>query len=467
LLLLVVALPLVFIPSEGDAYALPKAVVLRGVGLLGAMLFIAHVVVGGSLRWSPSRWIDIALACFVALFVLASITSVDRAQSFVGEPFQFQGTVTTLVYVGAFLAARLSMSTVAGFRSLLVALAATGALVSLYGVVQSLGIDPFWPGRPDPRIISTLGQANDLAAYLDLVLVAVVALAALVSQRRRALLAIVAVMSVVALALTYSRGGYLGALPALGALLLVRPGLPMPRRVSAAPMLVGAVVVAVLALPIAATFGPKIVDRIAAIGDTSESSARFHQDVWRVGIQIAIDHPWLGTGPETFPVVFRPYLSEVLPPDRAERLGRFRLESPHNELIGIAAEEGLPALVAYLAFLGGCAALAIRRVRATSGTWRTIGIAVLATLATHLITTTFKTPDTTTSAIFWILLGSGIGAIEADTRVADTASPAPAAASPGRALCCRGWILPVVARREPCASSSPTTPRSSAKASPG
>jgi O-antigen ligase len=421
LLLLVVALPLVFIPSEGDAYALPKAVVLRGVGLLGAVLFIAHVVAGGSLHWSPSRWIDLALACFVALFVLASITSVDRAQSFVGEPFQFQGTVTTLVYVGAFLAARLSLATVAGFRRLLIVLAATGALVSLYGLVQSLGIDPFWPGRPDPRIISTLGQANDLAAYLDLVLVAVVALAAMVSQRQRALLGTVAVLATVALALTYSRGGYLGALPALGALLLVRPGLPMPRRVSGAPILAGAVVVAVLALPIAATFGPRIVDRVVAIGDTNESSAQFHQDAWHVGVQIAIDHPWLGTGPETFPVVFRPYLSEVLPPDRAERLGRFRLESPHNELIGIAAEEGLPALVAYLAFLGGCAALAIRRMRAASGASRTVAIAVLAILATHLITTAFKTPDTTTSAIFWILLGSGIGAIEADTRVADTA----------------------------------------------
>jgi O-antigen ligase len=185
--------------------------------------------------------------------------------------------------------------------------------------------------------------------------------------------------------------------------------------------LAGAVVAVALTLPIAATFGPKIVDRVAAIGDTNESSARFHQDVWRVGVQIAIDHPWLGTGPETFPVVFRPYLSEVLPPDRAERLGRFRLESPHNELIGIAAEEGLPALVAYLAFLGGCAALAIRRMRAASGASRTVAIAVLAILATHLITTAFKTPDTTTSAIFWILLGSGIGAIEADTRVADTA----------------------------------------------
>ena len=420
MLLLVVALPLVFIPSEGDAYALPKAVVLRGVGLLGSVLFIANVVAGGSLRWSPSRWIDIALVCFIALFVLASITSVDRAQSFVGEPYQFQGTVTTLVYVGAFLAARLSLATVAGFRRLLIVLAATGSLVAVYGLVQSLGIDPFWPGRPDPRIISTLGQANDLAAYLDLVLVAVVALAALVSQRQRALLAIVAVIAAVALALTYSRGGYLGALPALGVLLLVRPGLPTPPRVSGVPILAGAVVVAALALPIAATFGPRIVDRVTAIGDTNESSARFHQDAWRLGIQIAIDHPWLGTGPETFPVVFRPYLSD-LPPDRAERLGRFRLESPHNELIGIAAEEGLPAVVAYVAFLGACAALAVRRLRAATGPSRTIAIAVLAILATHLITTAFKTPDTTTSAIFWILLGSGIGAIEADTQMADPA----------------------------------------------
>ena len=166
-----------------------------------------------------------------------------------------------------------------------------------------------------------------------------------------------------------------------------------------------------IALPPARAIVERVADRAAATFDAGEGSVRFHLDLWRVGSRIALDHPWIGTGPETFPVVFRPYLDQVLPPDRAAILGRFRLESPHNELVGIAAEMGLPALIAYLAFLTACAVACVRRIRGADGTPRTIALVVLATLAAHVVTNFFMTPEVTTSELFWIVTGAGLAAM--------------------------------------------------------
>ena len=155
------------------------------------------------------------------------------------------------------------------------------------------------------------------------------------------------------------------------------------------------------------------MNRAVATFDLGESSARFHLDQWRVGSQIALEHPLLGTGPETFPLVFRPYLDQVLPAGRAELLGRFRLESPHNQLIGIAAELGLPALAAYLIFLAACVSACIRRARSGDDASRSIALVLLAALASNFVVYFFKTPDVTTSEVLWITLGAGLAAMGA------------------------------------------------------
>jgi O-antigen ligase len=408
----VVVLPLLFDPSLDDGYALPKVSFLRVLGLVAATLFLAYVVGRGPLARGADPSIDLPLACFVGLLLAATVASIDPVQSFTGEPYQYQGLVTVLLYVGSFYVARLSLGDSPGFRMILIATFCTGAVVSVYGIAQTLGFDPFWSGPPEDRLISSVGQANDVAAYLDLVVIAGLGLWRAAGRASRIGLGAVVVVSLMALALTFSRGGYIGLAVALAVLLVPHLHAP-PRRWVVAMMLTlaaGALAVA-LALPSARAMAERIVDRAVATTDLGEGSIRFHLDQWRVGTQIALDHPLLGTGPETFPLVFRPYVDQVLPPDRAEILGRFRLESPHNEFIGIAAEMGLPALVAYVVFLMACARACIRQVRAAAGTSNSIALVVLATLASHIATNFFKTPDVTTSEISWITIGAGLAAM--------------------------------------------------------
>jgi O-antigen ligase len=278
-----------------------------------------------------------------------------------------------------------------------------------------------------------VGQANNLAAYLDLVVVAAIGLWPTAERRSRFALGAVVLLSVLALALTLSRGGYLGLVAALGVLFVASRHAWPSRRVGAVGLATAAVILAVaLALPPTRAIVERVADRALATADAGEGSIRFHLDQWRIGAQIAIDHPLLGTGPETFPLVFRPYLDQLLPPDRAELLGRFRLESPHNELIGIAAEMGLPALAAYLAFLLACAIACIRRVRAADGASRTIALVVLATFTVHVVTNFFMTPETVTSELFWITMGVGLAAMATAAEDGETGPKAGSVRSVGR-----------------------------------
>ncbi len=407
-----IVLPLVSDPYLDDGYAGLKVSALRVIGLLGAVAFLGYTVGGGSLARGATPRIDLPLAVFAGLLVAASIASVDPGQSLVGEPYQYQGLMTVLLYIGSFYVARLSLGDPGGFRKVLIATVATGAVVSTYGIAQWFGFDPFWSGPPDERIISSVGQPNDLAGYLILVVIAAFGLWPAAGRPLRMGLTAVVVLAMVAVALTFSRGGYIGLAVGLGILLLPRLHAPAKRSVGAiAVAIVGGMLVVALAIPLVRTTAESVVDRAVATFDLGESSARFHLDQWRVGSQIALEHPLLGTGPETFPLVFRPYLDQVLPADRAELLGRFRLESPHNQLIGIAAELGLPALTAFVIFLAACVRACARRARVGDGTSRSIALVVLAALASNFMVYFFKTPDVTTSEVLWITIGAGLSAM--------------------------------------------------------
>jgi O-antigen ligase len=167
-----------------------------------------------------------------------------------------------------------------------------------------------------------------------------------------------------------------------------------------------------LAVPAGPTILTRVVDRALTSADVEEGSIHRHLDLWRLGVEIAVDHPFLGTGPETFPIVYRPYL-DVLPHDRAVRLARLRAESPHHEFLGLAAEAGFPAMLAFATFLCAMAAVALaatRRSVTTKDGW--IALVVLSALAVHVVTTFFMTPETVTSALFWVIAGAGLAAIE-------------------------------------------------------
>jgi O-antigen ligase len=399
----------VFTTALSDAFALPKTatmlvltvLLLPGLLLLG--LRRGALSVGG---WSVAT---IVLAVYLILTVAATVHSADSIQSLIGERLQYQGLLATLAYVVAFVAARAVLVSEERIRALALAVVVAATIASLYGLVQQVRLDPIWHVLDRGRIFSTLGQANALAAYLVLALPLAVAvgLASNGRVRRLALLA-AAVLIAIAIAFTLSRGGYLGALVAMGALgaFLVRRSMLTPRRAR----LVAACAVIVVGMvslvpPVTASFN-QVVQRASKTIDLAEGSASSHLDLWAVGIRMATDYPVLGMGPEMYPVLFPQYRNRVLSPARAAVMARFRPESPHNVPIAIAAGAGLPALLAYLAIVMSALVAGWRRLRiGQSLTERLLIAALLAAALGHLTTDLFMTGEVAGSWTFWILLG--------------------------------------------------------------
>ena len=156
--------------------------------------------------------------------------------------------------------------------------------------------------------------------------------------------------------------------------------------------------------------------QLGRLASARDASTQFHLDAWRVAAEIAKDHPVLGTGPETFPDVLPRYTHDVLPAERASELDAFRVESPHNVYLGIAAGSGLPALIAYLVAIGGFVVVTLRTLRVATREVRIVVVAVLGALAGHLATDAFMSPEVTSAWLAWILLGGSLGMIACEMR---------------------------------------------------
>jgi len=415
-----IAVPAIFSISQPDVFALPKTILtLALAGLLAGLLTVREIA-SGPRPWPPYPVLTAALVVFVGWNLLAFWFAIDRQQALFGERLQFQGLASILAYVVFLIAAWI---TVRGPRrqSLLLASVAAGAsLVATYALVQRAGLDPIWLTLPHDRVFSTIGQANALAAYLVLVVPLILSLAA--GRRLAAKVAVVSVvaLAVVALAFTLSRGGYLGLAAAaivLGVLAWPkRKSLMAPHWLRLVPLAGVVVLVLVLSVPGIQAVAQRFAARALLTADLSEGSIKNHLDLWNVGIAIAADHPIVGTGQDTYVLLFGGYRDRVLSPERAVVMMVFRPESPHNVYLATAAGAGLPALAAYVAIVAAVVGRILGALRRTVDprAWL-VGAALLSAIVGHLVTDAFMTAETAGSVLFWTVLGMG-AALAANSR---------------------------------------------------
>lgn len=417
LLVSCVVVPCLFSTRLDAVFVVPKLAALWTLLALGLVVVAGAALLSRAGPRAPLRLlpVDVAIAAFLVLEVAAWCFSTDRRQSLYGERLQYQGLLTAFLYVGFLYLARLSLTDRRGLRLLAVAITIGGTLVAGYALLQKAGLDPVWDGYlPMGRVFSSIGQPNALAAYL--VLVIPIAATLLDTGRRAARIALSLALAgmVLALFLTLSRGGYLGFLVTLPILAL---GVRDRLRTSARRLALGLAAALCAGLAIVALVQPtraaveRSWDRVTSSDDVgAEASLRFHLDAWNVAARIAADHPVLGTGQETFPDVFPRYSHAVLPPDRASALDAYRVESPHNVYLAIAAGSGFAALLAYIGIVAGFAVAVARAARrATERGLRLALVAILAACAGHLVTDAFMTADVTGTWLFWMLMGAGLG----------------------------------------------------------
>ncbi len=171
-----------------------------------------------------------------------------------------------------------------------------------------------------------------------------------------------------ALAITLSRGAWIGAAAGLIALFL----LSWRRRLW--PVILSAVVAIVLSLALFGGEGAVLRKKVVSIVNPTRNKARLF--LARSALAIAADHPLIGSGLNTF-VLVHPHPSVANDPYALKRRQRVQ-PFAHNVLLNMAAEGGLLGLGSFVALLiRGCAA-GWRWHRAVSGADRALSAAALA-----------------------------------------------------------------------------------------
>lgn len=228
----------------------------------------------------------------------------------------------------------------------LVALAVVGVAMAAY----QRFVDPKWMmlGRTQAeqfwtRSAGMFGIPNSLAAVIELVLpLGLVWFGSRsVSVAAKIFCGWLTLLFILGLVLTGSRGGWIGAAVAL-ALWPALTSRTVRRGLFGAAGVVAAVVVGFAALYL---FSDKARERIAPMLSGDFESSR--PLMWRASVQMAADHPWLGTGAGSYNFVYEGYRS---PKDQ------YQPDWTHNDYLNTLSDYGG---VGFLLWSGAGAALTI------------------------------------------------------------------------------------------------------------
>jgi putative inorganic carbon (HCO3(-)) transporter len=403
-------LPLVFSPLTYISFEPLKLALLRILSVLIAAAIILKYANGEPIYTARSR-LALPIVSFSLLLVLSTAFSLNLHTSVWGELYRYEGLVTNLNYFFLFFVGFTFVRSEERIRGLLRIWLLSATLIAVYGLLQHFGVE-FFPWDTSSmdvsRSFSTLGNASFLGAYLALTIPLGLALAALTKDapgkkgRGTWFLPLLAsLVLIAALVFTYSRsaiGGFFVAVVVTSMLLIFSD--KKNRRlylIWAASLFVVIVLIAGLS---ALGTGKSMFGNWRL---TSGGSVSTRILLWKGAIDAIKERPLLGSGPDSFKLVFPSFrpetwfaaVREIASPDKA-----------HNESLQTAVGSGLLGLVAYLWLIIGYFVLTVRALLRSSNRRRKIVLAAFfaGTLA-YFFQMQMSFSVISVSPLFWLALG--------------------------------------------------------------
>jgi len=429
LLLAPAILPVVIWGGLIYPYLVPKVLLFYAILFVTVAAFVLLAAHGRAFYWGrlacKEAWIPAAL---LALAYVASAAGIDFYRSFWSLFVRGDGLLTLTCAVASFYLILLYADR-AFFDRLLRAVAVVGTFVALYGIGE-------WV-LSGGRIGSLLGNAAFFAGYLGIAFFATLAVAQTLSRGWGRLARVGAVLQVVAIVLTATRGTILALALAGFAYLAYRAltGEGVWRmRAAAALVALGGLFFAFRAHLAESPFTP--VARIASISlsDGTVSSRLF---IWKNMVREVQQRPWLGVGAEHIDALFNRFYDPT-------KISEQWFDRSHNAFLDYAAQYGIGGLVLYLALIALFFTAAARLAR--RGERRIASIVAL--LAVAYAVQNFFVFDTVSSLWLFLALLAGALAISSGEGAREVL-PLPAwtrGASWAAALIILYFILPASVR---------------------
>ena len=400
LLFVPAVIPLIYIGGIIYPYISPKTFLLQGSGIIALAIFVFLALAGqvffyGRLR-APLTWIP-ALLLFVAY--ITSFLGIDFYRSFWGIFARGDGLLTLSVITIFFYLILLSADS-EFLKRLAKVITVVAGIVAAIAVLQWIttifgGKAAFLPPVTG-RIGSTIGNAAFLAGYLGMAFFVILALLRDSNNFWRRICKIAAILSVLAIVLTATRGTILALLVSL-VIVLVFAALKGDEKIKrgakygiAALVIFAGLFFVFRAELSQSSFEP--VRRVASISlsDGTVSSRLF---VWSHITEEAIKHPFSGYGSEHITQLF----DKVYDPSKIVEQW---FDRSHNAFLDYFVQYGIFGLALYLAFIVAFVVYALRIYRREDFSIMNYGFIFLLLILTYVVQNLFVF-DTPSS--LWLL----------------------------------------------------------------
>ena len=413
LLVVLAAIALAFDPGLQVQFTLPKLVVLY-FGTAALLLVWAWRLWRGLVRPVPRLVLVPALA--LAAWWLATFPfAVDRHTALYGMHGRYNGLIAHASMLALFLATASSGVSRDSVRRLTTWMLAALVPIAAYAVAQSAGWDVFvWPNiRPG----STIGHPVPLAAILSMALpFAIAGLLTASSWPARGLAGAAALLLLLAIGETLSRGPWVGVAAGFAVMLGLAwwggvAGLPSFRRYAlpVAATAAAAALVAFRALPL-----DRVVQRASMFRNLAVDPSFADRFVmYRAAVGMLRDHPIVGVGLENFWLLYpryRPIEPEVLPVDTIPTM-------VHNGYLQTATTSGLPGLFVYLVLIAAVVWVVWRNRPSADASDAIMPMAFLAAIASYLVQDLSGWLELSLSAFFWSIAGLAIASASPASNV--------------------------------------------------
>jgi O-antigen ligase len=305
----------------GFVAALQVSIVAAEALLAVVALCWIVMIASGTARFGAPAFFR-PLLVYAVLTLVATVFSVDPRVSALDDKQLLLFFIVPAVY---------EIARGAHARTVVHLVITVGAVTAVYGIVQ-YGILHYDNLGQRPQ-----GSMGHYMTYSGLLMLAATAAGArlLFETRDRVWPALVMPALLVALSLTFTRSAWVGASVGIGALLLLKDF----RLIGVLPV--------VLAVGIAVA-PPQVTQRFYSMFNLKDPTSRDRVAMMREGVRMIEADPLTGMGPN---MVERQYI-RFRDPEAVERVNPHL----HNVPMQIAAERGLPALGAWVWFVGSAAA---------------------------------------------------------------------------------------------------------------
>lgn len=373
--LLFLLLPLVFFPSTSELFELPKLIIFYGLSIVITTSFLLSFF-GKSIKIKLTG-LEIPILLFLLALLLSTIFSIEVRTSLLGYYSRWNGGLIPTITLAILFVIYVSIKDKKLIRTNINSILISGALVSLWGIFEKLGVSPScvilrnefsvscWVQDVQNRVFATFGQPNWMAAFLAMIMpFAIYRQIRAKSTKQLIIYSLLQILIISATLFTRSRSGFLSLIVSqlLTTYLLFRTKGQVKifqRKLALTSFVVFLLTVFTLGSPFnkglinldellveksstSESAGGTVIDR----GGTESGAIRLI--VWRGAIELFRLNPLLGTGPETFALSY--YRARPIEHNNTSEWN-YLYNKAHNEFLNYLATTGVVGSATYLALL--------------------------------------------------------------------------------------------------------------------